>query len=82
MRTHIVPIGNSKGVRIPSTLLKLCRIKSEVDIHLKGRSIIISPIKKKIRDGWEDAFKQMHAHKDDKLLIDDRVSLEMENWEW
>jgi antitoxin MazE len=26
---------------------------------------------KKIREGWNEAFQQMHANGDDQLLIDD-----------
>ena len=82
MKTHIIPIGNSKGVRIPSALLKLCNIHSDVDIHTKGQSVVISPIRRKPRNGWAEAFKQMHAQKEDRFLIPDRLDIEMENWEW
>ena len=82
MRAHIVPIGNSKGIRIPVTLLKLCHIQSEVDIQMKGHSIVISPVNNKPRNGWMEAFRQMHAHGEDRLLVNDSVDMSMENWEW
>ena len=82
MKAQIVPIGNSKGIRIPSALLKLCNFQAEVDIHMKGHNIIISPVRRKPRKGWAEAFKQMHARKEDRLLIPDSVGLDMENWEW
>ena len=34
------------------------------------------------RKEWGQAFKKMHEHKEDQIIIDDNVDLEMENWEW
>ncbi len=44
-RTTIVPIGNSKGVRIPKTLLEASGIGLNVELKLDRGKIIISPIK-------------------------------------
>ena len=82
MKAHVIPVGNSKGVRIPSALLKLCHIQSEVDIHMKGRNLVISPVTSKPRTGWEESFKQMHARSEDQLLIADGLGLDMAHWEW
>ena len=82
MKTHVIPIGNSKGIRIPSPLLKLCHIQSEVDLYIKGHNIVISPATSKPRTGWEEAFKQMHARGEDQLLIADGLELDMAHWEW
>lgn len=82
MKVSIIHIGNSKGIRIPKALLKLCHIKEEVDLDVKGKSIVINPVKSKPREDWEEAFKTMHENKDDQLLIDDSIDLDMENWEW
>ncbi len=34
------------------------------------------------RKEWGQTFKKMHEYKEDQLIIDDTVDLEMENWEW
>lgn len=41
-------VGNSKVISIPPTYLKLLEIdeKTELDITIKGKSIVITPIKK------------------------------------
>ena len=36
MKASIVPIGNSKGIRIPKILLQECCIGKEVDLEVKG----------------------------------------------
>lgn len=82
MKTNVIPIGNSKGIRIPSSLLKICQISSEVDMDVKGHTLMIRPIKKKLRNGWAEALQEMHLRKEDQLLIDDRIDFSMENWEW
>ncbi len=82
MRAQVIPIGNSRGVRIPSSLLKLCHIVSEIDLKVKGNSIVIRPLGKHPRQGWADAFKKMRGRTEDRLLISDRIGLNEDEWEW
>ena len=82
MKATIIPIGNSKGIRIPKAILEQCNINEEVSLEVKDNCIIIKPIKNKPRKGWDGYFKMMKEKKDDKLLINDQVDLEMEDWEW
>ena len=82
MKAHIVPIGNSKGIRIPRAVLDLCHIRNAVTLSVKGDAIVIRPMKRRSRDGWEAAFKAMHDAGEDRLLIDDRLDLDVDPWEW
>ncbi|OPZ54389.1 MAG: hypothetical protein BWY90_00128 [Deltaproteobacteria bacterium ADurb.BinA014] len=82
MRANIIKIGNSQGIRIPKTVLQQCDIQNEVDIEIKGKIIMLKPFHKKAREGWTEAFKLMKKNKDDKLLINDDLDLQMENWKW
>lgn len=47
MKASIIKIGNSKGIRIPKTMLEEAKFDDKVDISLKNGSIVISPIKNK-----------------------------------
>lgn len=80
MQSHIIPIGNSKGIRLPATLLRQCNITDEVELLAGKDEIIIRPIQKSPRADWAEAFSLMHERGDDVLLIDD--GLELEEWEW
>lgn len=80
MHAHLVSIGNSKGIRIPATLLRQYNIQDEVEIFPGKDEIIIRPITRTPREGWEGAFAAMHVNGDDVLLIDD--ALDLEAWEW
>lgn len=82
MRTHVIPIGNSKGIRIPRALLELCHIRNAVDLNVQGEVISIRPIRRRPRVGWEEAFQKMHENRDDQLLIGDAIDLDFEQWEW
>lgn len=82
MRADIVPIGNSKGIRIPKTILEQCHIKKEVVLEVEDDSIIIKPVKRETRKNWEQCFKKMKENKDDKLIIDDKIDLDVVEWEW
>ncbi len=80
MLTHLVSIGNSRGIRIPATLLRQYNINEEVELLPGKDEIIIRPITRKPREGWSEAFAAMHERGEDEPLIDD--ALEPEGWEW
>ncbi|MEE9307440.1 MAG: AbrB/MazE/SpoVT family DNA-binding domain-containing protein [Spirochaetia bacterium] len=82
MLINIVPIGNSKGIRIPKAILDQCDIENEVDLEVKNGKIIIEPIKRIPRNGWTESFIQMAKTGEDQLLFEDAIDLEMEAWEW
>ena len=78
MDISVIPIGNSKGIRLPKTLLEKYHIKDTVELILEKGYIIIKP-KSSPRKGWDKAFKKMHSNKDDKSLLMD--VFEDENFE-
>jgi len=82
MRVNVVAIGNSKGIRIPKVILQQCHIKEYVDLKVENEYIVIKPYHKKPRRNWEKAFEKMHRNKDDKLLINDSLDMEIKDWIW
>lgn len=82
MKATIVPIGNSKGIRIPKALLAQCNIHKDVELEVKGNAILIKSVRSKPRRNWEEAFKKLHERKEDALLISDAVDLADDDWEW
>ena len=85
MRTRIVKIGNSLGVRIPKVLLEQSRLEEEVEIEAFDRQIVIRAAHKP-RDGWDAAFQAMARNGDDKLLdaneVDGLSSWDETEWQW
>lgn len=60
MKANIVTIGNSQGIRIPKILLEQSKLSGEVELEVRGESIIISPSRKP-RQGWEEQFREALA---------------------
>ncbi|OKH23699.1 AbrB/MazE/SpoVT family DNA-binding domain-containing protein [Chroogloeocystis siderophila] len=83
IKTRIVRIGNSQGIRIPKTLLEQTGISTFVEIELEDDHLIIRSASR-ARMGWDKAFTAMAEHKDDNLL--DNVSTtslwDQTDWEW
>ena len=80
MEISIIPIGNSKGIRLPKTLLEKYNITDKLELILEKGYMILKP-KSEPRKGWEKAFKQMHENGDDQLLIPDVFEDEnLEEW--
>lgn len=71
MKSKVIPMGNSKGIRIPKVILEQCRIEKEVILEVVDNSIIIKPVKKKPRENWKQYFRKMKENKEDQLIIDD-----------
>jgi antitoxin MazE len=67
MKTPIVRIGNSQGIRIPKPLLEQTGLKGEVEINAQEDSLVIRPARKP-RAGWAGAFREMARRGDDALL--------------
>ena len=82
MRANIVQIGNSKGIRIPSVILKGLNIGKEVELGVQDGVLLVSPIVRRPRAGWERKFKEMARRGDDKLVIGESVDAKSFKWEW
>ncbi len=78
MEVSIIPIGNSKGIRLTKTLLEKYNITDSVELILEKGFIVLKPIQEP-RKNWEKSFKKMHKNGDDKLIGND--IFEDENFE-
>lgn len=55
MEAKLVQIGNSKGVRVPKSMLQQTGITDRIHIEMEGCRIVITPADVP-RAGWEAAF--------------------------
>jgi antitoxin MazE len=83
IRTRIVKIGNSQGIRIPKLLLEQSGIQAEVEIEVEGDHLTIRTAPR-LRAGWDEAFAAMAQQQDDRLLDDDvnHTDWDQVEWEW
>ena len=82
MLLSVVAIGNSKGIRIPKTILEQCNIRDRLELEVKGGRIILEAVGETPRKDWEKKFQEMAASNDDNLLVADDIEIDMEDWEW
>lgn len=84
MKSRIVPVGNSQGIRIPKPLLEQTGLNGEVEIVAQDDSLVIKPASRP-RAGWAEAFQRMAEQGDDALIDADEQSptiWDEEEWQW
>ena len=80
MKTSLVAIGNSRGIRIPKPIIEQCGFGEEVELDVRNKEIVVRPLSNS-RQGWEQAFAQMARLKDD-ALVDESVETDFDTEEW
>lgn len=70
MNVSLISIGNSKGIRLPKSVLEKYHFQDKIELILEKGFIILKP-KTAARKGWEKAFKKMNENGDDKSLMAD-----------
>ncbi len=80
MKTEIVRIGNSRGVRIPKSFIEEAGLENEVELRLVDGGILVesAPVP---RTGWAEAAKQMHDA-DKRDALDDLFTTDFDDEEW
>lgn len=82
MKTRLVRIGNSRGIRLPKPLIVQAGLTDEVELHVREGAIVIERASIP-RAGWAQAAKEMHERDEDQPLgPPDSTRFEEEEWEW
>lgn len=83
MKTRLIRIGNSQGIRIPGPLVEEAGLEGDLDIRTEGQSLVIRPAKKP-RAGWAESFKEMARRGDDTLMDDvpEQSGWDAAEWQW
>jgi antitoxin MazE len=84
MKAKLIQIGNSKGIRIPKSVLEQCDFEEDVKIEVRRKKLIVYS-DKKARKNWDAEFKNKTASVKDRSLAEfNRVSTDWESkeWEW
>jgi antitoxin MazE len=82
VRSKVVKIGNSRGIRIPRSLLQQAGLTEEVELSVQGDKLIIQSAHRR-RHGWDAHFARMAEAGDDQLL-DQAIPTrwDVEDWVW
>lgn len=78
VRIPLRNIGNSRGIIIPSSVLKQCSITDEVELEVEDGRVILEPLAAK-RVGWFDNYDP----KDDVSVFPDTLDVDtIDDWVW
>jgi len=82
VRASLVRIGNSRGIRIPKSLIDECHLGDVVELSVVEGSLVVRPAISP-REGWDDAFKRISEAGDDTLTdLDSPTEFDATEWQW
>ena len=67
VKARVVRIGNSRGIRIPKVWVQQLGLGEEVELAVQDDRLVVRPARRP-REGWQEAFRTMAVHRDDRLL--------------
>ncbi len=80
VKTSLIKIGNSRGIRIPKVIIDQIGLGDEVEIDVQRDQLVIRPATRP-RYGWEEQFQAMAQRGDDRLL-DEPTTTHWDRSEW
>ena len=83
MKAKLILIGNSKGVRIPASVIRACGLSDELEMRGENGVILLAPARH-VREGWGAAFHKMATAGDDAPVIPEALDndFDTEDWTW
>ncbi len=70
MRSALRKMGNSSGLIIPKPFLAEigADVGDDVEMTVEKGRLVVTPLKKRVREGWSDDARRIAEHGDDALL--------------
>lgn len=82
MKAKVIRIGNSKGIRIPKSIIEQVGLGEEIILEASKGTIVIRPTIS-VRANWAAAFEEMARNGDDELLLpESQTSWDRQEWQW
>jgi antitoxin MazE len=81
MRTELVQIGNSRGIRIPKPIIEQCGFGETVEVRVERGHLIVSP-ERRARQGWGEAFRASGHAGEDEILLESAAANEFDRKDW
>jgi len=83
MKTDLIRIGNSRGIRIPKPLIEQCGLGETVELRIEKDRLVISPARRP-RQAWEEAFRAAGPATNDEIVLEtiDLNEFDLTAWKW
>lgn len=62
MKISLIRIGNSQGIRIPSSIIKQCGFEQDLDLSVKNKTLMVTAATI-VRKDWQKAAKKENEQK-------------------
>ena len=82
MIVPVIQVGNSRGIRLPKSVLQKLNLKDNVEMVINDDELVIKSVVKKTREGWNEAFAKMSKEKEDTLLMPEGIDADNFEWVW
>ena len=80
LKTRIIKIGNSRGIRVPKLLLDQADLPDEVELRAEPGRLVVSAAKRP-RSGWADAARAMR-YRDHDGVLDAATPTRFDDTDW
>jgi len=81
MKTKLVRIGNSRGIRLPKALIEQAGLDEDVQLDLQGNAVVIRPLAS-TRAGWATAAVKLAATGEGLLDPACPTAFDQGEWAW
>ena len=83
MKLRLVRVGNSRGLRLPKTLLDEAQLADDADLEasVTADGIMLRRVPQP-RAGWAEAAKRLRAAGDDTVLDTPATAFDAKEWTW
>lgn len=87
LRTTLRKMGNSTGFIIPKAILDELGLASgaKIDVKIEDGKVVAQAIKRKVREGWEEAAKRIGAAgltEEEKAWLGEPNEFDDKEWQW
>jgi antitoxin MazE len=79
MKSRLVRIGNSRGVRLPKAVIDQVGLDDEIELHVENHRLVIVPVGRP-RTGWAEAARRLAA--ESRGLLDPTAPTHFDEHEW
>lgn len=82
MKTRLIRIGNSRGIRLPKPVIEAAGLEEEVELVVTPSGIAIQAVRRP-RAGWSEAARELEGQ-DESGLLDEPIptAFDEEEWRW
>jgi len=82
MKTRLMQIGSSRGIRLPKSIIEQAGLTDEVELRVQDGAIVIARANEP-RVGWTEAASLLLERKEGYLLDEPTPTrFDEEEWEW